>query len=52
MEDVIIALKIMASIEAPLACPLSRCTNLDIGGDGRATAAEILYILQKIAGIR
>jgi len=52
IEDAIIALQIIAKSEAPLACPLSVCTNLDIDGDRRATAAEAIYILQKISGAR
>ncbi len=52
LEDAIIALKIIAGIETPLACPLSDCTRHDIDNDGRITAAEGIYILQKIADLR
>ncbi len=52
LEDAIIALKIIAGIETPLACPLPDCTRHDIDNDGRITAAEVIYILQNTAGLR
>ncbi len=53
LEDAILGIRILAGTETTLVCPLSTAAcRLDTNGDGLIGSAEVIYILQKTAGIR
>ncbi|MCK9362901.1 MAG: S8 family serine peptidase, partial [Syntrophales bacterium] len=53
LADAIIALRLMASMDTHLVCPLSAPScRLDVNNDAITGPEEVIYILQKISGIR
>ncbi|MHB8090124.1 MAG: S8 family serine peptidase [Syntrophales bacterium] len=53
LEDAILGIRILAGMETTLVCPLSTAAcRLDTNNDGVIGGEEVIYILQKISGIR
>ena len=51
LEDAVLAMQIISGSTAVLPCPVSRC-HIDVNGNNLIGAEEVIYILQKISGIR
>ena len=49
MADAILALKILSGINT---AGQTLINNADVNGDGKIGMEEVIYILQKVAGIR
>ena len=51
LDDAIIAFQIISGLH-PTICPVCIATQIDINRDGRIGLEEVIYILQKVAGLK